>query len=141
MENSGLGGNVIENKGSYALEAEILLKIKVLGGRSSMVGGEEQVPGVRCRAGGEGQVPGGGRRWGKSCSRPMRSSRETGVAVSFLSRIGWSPEAYWLPCIVSLMAARPFWRSETARPTAAFRTIDPLKPVRPACSEPKALIR
>jgi len=66
VENSGLSGNVIENKGSYALKAVILFKRKELGGRSSMVGGEEQVPGVRCLAGGEGQVPGGGRRWGRA---------------------------------------------------------------------------
>ena len=48
---------------------------------------------------------------------------------------------YGLPSSVVLIAARAFWRFETARPTAVFRTNDPLKPVRPACSEPKALIR
>jgi hypothetical protein len=59
VENSGLSRNVIENKGSYALEAGILLKRKELCGRSSMVGGEEQGPGCRCQVSG---------RWGKAGS-------------------------------------------------------------------------
>ena len=66
MENSELSGNAVENKGSYALVAGILLKIKELVGKSSMVGGGEQVPGARRLAGGEEQVPGGGRRWGRA---------------------------------------------------------------------------
>jgi hypothetical protein len=31
------------------------------------------------------------------------------------------------------MVMSTFWRFDTDRPTAAFRTIDPLIPVRPAC--------
>jgi len=55
---------------------------------------------------------------------------------------GWPiQEAYWLLSSVFLMVVRAFWRLETDRPTAIFRTIDPLGPVRPACSEPRAMIR
>lgn len=42
---------------------------------------------------------------------------------------------------VSLIAASDFLREEAERSTATFRTIDPLKPVRPACSEPIAIMR
>ena len=41
----------------------------------------------------------------------------------------------------SLMAMSDFLREEAERSTATFRTIDPLKPVRPACSEPMAIMR
>jgi hypothetical protein len=49
--------------------------------------------------------------------------------------------AYCLPSNVVLMFLRAFWRLETERPTAVFRTIDPLTPVSPACSEPIAMMR
>ena len=52
-----------------------------------------------------------------------------------------NPEAYWLDSKVFFIAVSDFWRCETDRPTAAFRTIDPLAPVRPACSEPRTMIR
>ena len=40
MEKRRRSGNVIENKGSYAPKAGILLKTKELGGMSQVVGGE-----------------------------------------------------------------------------------------------------
>ena len=51
------------------------------------------------------------------------------------------PADYWLPSKVFLMAVSASRRFETERPTAAFRTMEPLTPVRPACSEPMAMIR
>jgi hypothetical protein len=41
-------GNIIENKGTYEFKPGMLLKRKDVGGRRYVVGGEEQVPGVRC---------------------------------------------------------------------------------------------
>ena len=49
--------------------------------------------------------------------------------------------AYCLPSNVVLMFLRAFRRLETDRPTAVFRTIDPLIPVSPDCSEPIAMRR
>ena len=42
---------------------------------------------------------------------------------------------------ISLITASDFCSEETERPTATLRTIEPFTPVRPACSEPMALIR
>ena len=42
---------------------------------------------------------------------------------------------------MSLIAASDFSSDEAERPTATLRTMDPLTPVRPACSEPISLIR
>jgi hypothetical protein len=49
--------------------------------------------------------------------------------------------AYCLLSNVVLMFVSAFWRLETDRPTAVFRTIDPFTPVSPACSEPMAMMR
>jgi hypothetical protein len=48
---------------------------------------------------------------------------------------------HYLLSRVFLTVVSAFRRLETERSTAAFRTIDPLRPVRPACSEPMAMIR
>ena len=48
---------------------------------------------------------------------------------------------YWLPSSVFFIVVRASCRFETDRPTATFRTIDPLAPVRPACSDPMAIMR
>jgi hypothetical protein len=42
---------------------------------------------------------------------------------------------------IALTAASDFWSDPTERSTATLRTMAPLKPVRPACTEPIALIR
>ncbi len=52
----------------------------------------------------------------------------------------FSPNRYLL-CSAFLMAVSASRRLETERPTAACRTNDPLRPVKPACSEPMAMIR
>jgi hypothetical protein len=54
--------NVIENKGTYNFKTGMLLKGKDVGCRRYVVGGEEQVPGVRCQVSGftgqdEGHLP------------------------------------------------------------------------------------
>ncbi len=61
----------------------------------------------------------------------------------------WAFIASWLGVLakhyllsrVFLIVVSTFRRLETERPTAASRTIDPLRPVRPACSEPMVMIR
>jgi len=74
------------------------------------------------------------RRQNRSCER-MLGHCDYDAATWSIS------EAYWLPSSVFLMDVSAFCRFETDRPTAAFRTIDPLTPVRPACSEPMAMIK
>jgi hypothetical protein len=49
VENWGISGNVVENKGTYEFKAGMLLKRKDVGGRRYVVGGEKQGPGVRCQ--------------------------------------------------------------------------------------------
>src|SRR4029077_6483370 len=49
-------------------------------------------------------------------------------------------DAYCLLSSVFLMVMSASRRLETDRPTAVLRTIDPLGPVSPACSEPAAVI-
>jgi hypothetical protein len=56
-------------------------------------------------------------------------------------KIDETTSSYWLPSKVVFIVVSPFSRFETDRPTAVFRTIDPFTPVRPACSEPIAMIR
>src|SRR5208283_780669 len=50
------------------------------------------------------------------------------------------PNHYLLSKVLRIVVSA-FRRWETERPTAASRTIDPFRPVRPACSEPMAMIR
>jgi len=49
--------------------------------------------------------------------------------------------AYELPSRAFLIVESAFRRLETERPSATLRIIDPLAPVRPACSEPMTMIR
>ena len=74
------------------------------------------------------------------CSKNERDHR---IIVGGLSgRISGSPAAnHGLASSALLMFVSAFCKFETDRPTAAFRTIVPLRPVRPCCSDPIAMMR
>jgi len=61
--------------------------------------------------------------------------------TSALDRLRLSCGLYLSFSKVSLIATNDFCRLEADLPTAALRTIEPLKPVRPACSDPITMMR
>ena len=63
------------------------------------------------------------------------------VAFRAKPRAATQALSYCLASRMFLIATSDFSSEDAVRPTATFRTMDPLTPVSPACSEPIALIR
>ena len=84
-----------------------------------------------------------------ACPRASRS-RELPLWFLIAHKQGWSylfvrsarpAESHWFFSKAVLIDANDFCREDADLFTASLRTIEPLKPVRPACSDPITLTR
>lgn len=71
--------------------------------------------------------------------REIPLSRERRSTACVLLRLRYGVAAW--PSTVRLMEARAASSDERVLSTTIFRSIDPLKPVRPSCSEPLSVMR